>query len=243
MQWLSCGLRFSRRAPVLWSVVSLMEVLLVYLFGEVPILGDVVILFLAPAVLVSGMAATRGNAGTTGTPPKRDLKQRLASPLPAAFGVFTRGDDAVVIALVGLVAVAVGLLIQIIFQIAGGAAVAMPASFLEMSAINSLRYLGAYLLAWLVAAPLIVVFVYSLPLFFLEDVPLMDALDLAARALVKNGVALAPYVATLLAPLFVAGLALKLSHIVGLVLMPVAGFVTIPLFINSGYCSYKLTFH
>jgi hypothetical protein len=243
MQWLSCGLRFSRRAPVLWSAVALIDVVILYLLEQIPLVGDVVLLFLMPAALVSGLRATRDLTGANGTRPKPAMTKRLIAPLRAALGVFANANDAIVIALIGLVVMAVGLVIQIAFQVVGGAALTTPAMLYDMGVINALHYLGAYVLIWILLAPLVLVLFYALPLFFIEDVPLGEALGLAGGALVKNGLALLPFVATLLAPLFVAILAFKIYWGAGLVLTAIAAFVTVPVGINSAYCSYKLTFH
>ena len=243
VQWLSCGLRFWRRSPLLWSAASLIVLALTYLFASVPVLGIVVILFLAPAVLVSGLMQPRTNSVAVEERRPQSMNDRLLAPLRACFGVFARGNDAFVIALVGLVVLALGMLIQIVYQVSAGPAVIAPVSLLDVGAINALHYLGGYVLAWIVAIPFVVFLMFSLPLFFVEDVPLPDALGLGLRALTRNAIALIPFIASLMAPLFVAGLALKISPIAGHILLPVAGFITVPLFINSNFCSYKLTFH
>jgi hypothetical protein len=243
MQWLSCGLRFSRRAPVLWSAVALVALVIIYLLEQIPLVGDVVLLFLMPAVLVSGLRTTRDVTGGKGGQAKRDMQQRLVAPFRAVFGVFANANDAIVIALIGMVVMAIGLVIEIVFQVVGGTAVTSPALLYNMGTVNALQYLGAYLLAWVLAVPLILVLMYTLPLFFIEDIPLGEALGLAGRALVKNGLALLPFVATLLAPLFVAIVVFRIYWDAGLVLTAIAAFVTVPMWINSAYCSYKLTFH
>lgn len=243
VQWLSCGLRFWRRGPVLWSAASLVVLAMTFVLTSIPILGTVVLLFLAPAILVSGLMQPRTNSVPVEERRRQSMNDRLLAPLRACFGVFTRGNDAFVIALVGLVVLALGLLIQIVFQVSAGPALIAPVSLLEVGATNALHYLGGYVLAWVVAIPFVVFLMFSLPLFFIEDVPLPDALGLGLRALTRNAIALIPFIASLIAPLFVAGLALKISPIAGHILLPIAGFITVPLFINSNFCSYKLTFH
>jgi hypothetical protein len=243
VQWLSCGLRFWRRSPVLWTVVSLIVLAIAYLLASIPILGTVMMLFLAPAILISGLMQPRTNSVAVQDRRPPTMNERLLAPLRACFGVFAKGSDAFVIALVGLVVLAVGLLVQMVFQVSAGPALIAPVSLLDVGAVNALHYIGGYLLTWVLAIPLVLFLAFSLPLFFIEDVPLPEAMGLGLRALARNAIALIPFIVSLLAPLFVAGLALRISPMAGQVLLPIAGFITVPLFVNASFCSYKLTFH
>jgi len=162
--------------------------LAVLVLRAIPVLGDIVLLMLLPSVLASyalhvhliALTGTAPRAVRSGGAPAyerwvRELHQAL-------FGVWSKTENIFPLILVGLVLVVFGLVIHVLFsQVAGQAAVS-PYGFFELSPEQMTRLMLGYGLAALLWIGVMVLLLWTLPLFALRDMVLLDAVAWNVRA-------------------------------------------------------------
>lgn len=248
LQWLPCGLRLWRRqmlAPFISAAVFMLAVLLL---RRLPALGDVLLLLLLPTVFTSFVIQAHLAASTKRTEPHRAKNpQELAREIwrdvrQILFGAWSVSANIFPLLVAGIVLVVVGLLAHALLYAVGGQAVVSPYGFFELPAMQMVLLLLAYAVVALFWAAVTLLLFWTLPLFALRDLVLVDALWLNLRALRDNAL---PLLAYLLA--FAAGLAplvafRLLSPLAGFLAVWLGGAVLAALFGFSAYCSFRLVF-
>ena len=248
-QWLACGWRLWRRRPPLEALLpTAVFALAVLVLRAIPVLGDIVLLMLLPSVLASyalhvhliALTGTAPRAVRSGGAPAyerwvRELHQAL-------FGVWSKTENIFPLILVGLVLVVFGLVIHVLFsQVAGQAAVS-PYGFFELSPEQMTRLMLGYGLAALLWIGVMVLLLWTLPLFALRDMVLLDAVAWNVRAFFSNAVAVLLLLLVLAAGLVPAMLLKPWSLIGQVVALWLSLTLLAALFVCSAYCSYRLVF-
>lgn len=248
LEWLACGWRLWRRAPLEALVPAATFALAALLLRAIPVIGDVVLLLLLPSVAASYLIHVDILARTAATHrPSRGrgralLEHWLRALRQALFGAWGNAQNVFPLFLVGFVLVVLGLIAHALFAAVGGQAVVSPYRFFELSGEQMLRLLLAYGVTgvfWFGVAALLQ---WTLPLFVIRDVALVGALALNLRALQRNA-AIAALHLLLLAALFLPAAMLRLwSPLASVVALWALTTVVATLFGVSGYCSFRLVF-
>lgn len=240
VRWLSCGWRQFRRNPWLLGGMGLTCSALISLLTLVPLVGRPVIALLAPIFLASAYLAI-------------DAMTRQKLPLPASLrvaafkrsphelvGVFRDEDRAIPIFLLSLCSLTVALLVDVLALLVTGNAWAKPLASLDTTALVTV--LAATPLAAAIYFLLAASLVYTLPLAFLRDEPLIPALASSVKASMHYIFALLVLFAFLLAPCVIGILAARIAPWAGYGVQLLLNAVVLPLVAASLYCSYRTVF-
>lgn len=251
LQWFTCGLRLWRRRPREATVPVAVFALLVLALRAIPVLGDVLLLLILPSVVTSYLIHVHVLANTRPGPrpaakPKTAGKsaalQLLQDQRQALLGAWNNTANIFPLVLVGLLLVVFGLIAYALFNAVGGQAVVSPYGFFELTIVQMLRFVLAYAVAALFWLGVAMLLLWTLPLFAIRDVALVEALGLNLKALTRNVAGVAVYMLLLAAFLLPPAIVKAFSWIGGLatlwlcvtLLVLAAGF--------SGYCSFRLVF-
>jgi hypothetical protein len=222
--------------------------LAVLVLRVIPVLGDIVLLLLLPSVLTSYVLHVHLIA-LTGTAPRAKRSggaaayQRWARELRhALFGVWSKTENIFPLFLVGLVLVVLGLFIHVLFSQAAGQGAVSPYGFFELSPEQMVRLLLGYGLAALLWIGVMVLLLWTLPLFALRDMALLDAVAWNVRGFFSNAAAVLLMLLVLAAGLVPAMLLKPWSLIGQVVALWLSLTLLVALFVCSAYCSYRLVF-
>lgn len=247
-EWMSCGWRLGRRRPLEALRPAAAFALAVPVLRLVPVIGDITLLLLLPTVLASYLlyihlsvvAGRVPHRGRGGSPDLRRLGRELRQAL---LGAWAKRENIFPLVVVGLVLVVLGLVIHLLFNLVAGPAAASPYEFTELAATQQIRLLLGYALAVLWWLGIMMLLLWTLPLFVLRDLALTDALAWNARALAGNAAVVLLLLGVMAAAAFVPALLLRPWSIpaqLGVQWLSLA--LVAALFGLSSYCSYRLVF-
>lgn len=247
-QWLACGWRLWRRRPLEAVLPAAVFALAVLLLRAIPVLGDIVLLLLLPSVLTSyamhvhliALTGTAPRARRSGGAPA--YQRRVRELRQALFGVWSKTENIFPLVLIGLVLVVFGLIIHVLFSQAAGQAAASPYGFFELSPEQMIRLLLGYGLAALLWTGVMALLLWTLPLFALRDMALLNAVAWNVRAFFSNAAAVLLMLLVLAAGLVPAMLLKPWSLISQVVALWLSLTLLVALFGCSAYCSYRLVF-
>jgi len=244
-QWVASGWRMWRRRPLAATGPVAAFVLFALLLRLIPVIGDVVLLLLVPSVLASYLIEIHILTQTAGSRPGRrriTFAQWLNNLQRVLFGAWDKPENIFPLALIGFVLVVIGLIGYALLSGVGGQVVDSPYGFFEFTPPQMAQFLLAYgivVLLWLGASA---VLWWTVPLFAIHDVPLVEALALGWRGLRHNAAAAAVLLPGLTAVLL-PGVMLKLwSPLAGGVALWVCATLASMLMAFSAYCSFRLVF-
>jgi hypothetical protein len=243
-QWVSSGWRMWRRRPLAATGPVAVFVLFAMLLRLIPVIGDVVLLLLLPSALASYLIEIHVLTQTASRPGRHKvtLAQRLAGLQRVLFGAWNRPENIFPLVLTGFVLVVIGLIAYALLAGVGGQVVVSPYGFFEFTPAQMGQFLLAYgivVLLWLgVAAALL----WTVPLFAIHDVALVEALALGLRGLRHNGAAAALLLPGLAAVLLPAAMLKLWSPFAGAVALWVCSTLATVLMLFSAYCSFRLVF-
>lgn len=240
VRWLRCGWRLFQRNPWLLSGMALASMAIIILLTLVPLLGALLIALAAPILMASAILTVH------------DLsKQKIPLPASLKFAAFARGPKElfrvigdekhiVTVFLVGIYALTVTLLINILAYLTSGVAWVSDLSSLDVETL--LKTLATRLVVLMLYLSLAVSLIYAIPLIFLQDEPVVPAIGRSLRAGARHAVALLVIVGFLLAPFALGAIASLVSRLTAYVIWLVGGTFVLPVFIASCYCSYRTVF-
>ncbi len=240
LRWLRCGTRLFQRNPWLLTGMGLTAMAVIIALSYVQLIGHLLIALLAPLFLASSYQEI-----------DKITKQKMALPASLAGAAFTRspkallgafGDESNMINLFIMAILTLGgaLLINILVHVlAGSSWVSLWSSlgFREWFGV-----LGTWLLALTLYSLLAGLFIYSLPLVFLQHAPLAPALGRSLWASARHPVGLVVILGVMLLPFILGSLAAYLSNIAGIVVRLLVGMIALPVVVASAYCSYRTVF-
>jgi len=253
LHWIGCGWRFWRRNPIVWLLVGLTYVLFVVLVTRLPFFGILLVLLVTPVVgasclltahqLVSQPRKRSAVVAARGGPVRARLGFLVRDWLDALFRCCTSEDKLLGLMAIGFGTMIAGLLIELVTYIIGGTSVYASLSLWDMGMVQGLRFVVANGVMVFFYMALIALSVPMLGLYVIQDAPLSTAMVSALQACRRNSLPCLGLVSALVLPVLLAGLALAAAVDGSLVLLVVVGVVAIPLFINSAYCSYRVTYY
>lgn len=248
VQWIGCGWRLIKKRTMTWILVSLIMTLSVLLLGFIPIIGTVVSTFLFPIVLCSSMIVidrfNNPDAPRPQSAPKR-TRGLIASlrytkdMIVSAFGKEHR--------ILGMMAMAAGMMVfgivvEILMRVVSGGVVNNPAHFWQLSGSQFISLFAAYAVAYVAYLVLAMCFFFAIPLFILRDYEIGEAVKISLKASTTNLIPFVYFAVVLVSPLVVAKLVAGALGFPGLGVVLVVGTVVWMLFVNSMYCTYRLTY-
>lgn len=251
--WIGCGWRFWRRNPVVWLLVGLAYVLFAALMTRLPYFGILLALLVTPVLGASCLLtvhqqvtqprARSAVVAARGAAVQARLGRLFRDWLGALFRCCTIEDKLLGLMGIGFGTMIAGVLIKVVTYNIGGTSVYASVSLLDMGMVQGLRTVVAYCVMFLFYMALIAVSIHMLGLYVIQNTPLSTAVVYGLQACRRNSLPCLAMVSTLVLPVMFAGLALDAAVYGSLVLLVVVGLVAIPLFINSAYCSYRVTYY
>jgi len=253
LKWIGCGWRIWKKNLLFWWILGTLYVLFVFLVTRIPFLGTFVILLLAPTMTAGVLATVCRQLNPKGEHTMRYLLKRAKSPqaklavlmggpAKALFSGFTDEHRILPLMGMGLATAVLGVLIQIVSLNIGGAFFHTADTLAGVGFVQGLRMAAAYLVTFLMYLALVVVYIYLIALYVIDDRPLADAAGASIRACARNAVPCSVYAGVLVLPMLAAGLLLQVSLLAGLGAMLIVGGVVLPLLINSAYCTSRLMY-
>jgi hypothetical protein len=154
-------------------------------------------------------------------------------------------NESNILPLMGLAAgmMVFGIVIKLLMSLVGGSAINAQSHFWQLSGSQFVNLLAANTVAYIVYAIVAMCFFYALPLMMLRDYETGPAVKLSLKASARNFIPFISYLAVLALPLVITIIVASVFKLVGFILLIVVGAIVWMLFLNSLYCSYRLTLH
>lgn len=240
LHWLHCGWRQFCRNPWLLGGMGVTCAVLTTPLSLIPLVGAPVIALLMPIFLASAYLAL-------------DAMTRQKLPLPAALrmaavkqspqellGVFRNEERMIPMLLLSVYSLTIVLAIDVLALLMTGNAWSKPWASLDVLPLLAVVGTVLFVLAahLLLAASLI----YALPLAFLQDRPLIPAIQQSFGAGAHYLFALLVVLAFLLAPLAIGALVSYVGFWLGIAVRLVLNAIVWPVVVASLYCSYRTVF-
>ncbi|MFQ5936534.1 MAG: hypothetical protein ACE5LB_09010 [Acidiferrobacterales bacterium] len=240
LRWLRCGWRLLRRNPLLLLGMALVCVVIITLLTLIPLFGNFLAALLVPVFVSSAMLVTHDLSKQKMTLPASLWMAALARSPKELFRVLTREERMIPVLVLCIYVMAVAVLTGLVaYAVTGGAWLSQWAG-LDIGGVFQVLFgwLVLLLLYFVLAASLI----YSIPLTFLRDEPLIPALGRSLLTSTKYVLALAVLFGVLVAPFLIGRVASLFSMPAGYTIWLVGGTIVLPLAITSCYCSYRTAF-
>lgn len=248
LKWFSCGQRMVRKNMSAWSVAAIIVFGLSWLLLQIPVLGQLILVFILPIIAASSitelhlsttisdekMRATRRDKNAVQLL-QRDLSSRL-------IGIFKMGDRLVIVLVIGFLCLCAALGINILEQLIAGPARLESVSILDVGFAGAVRYITVKLIILSAYAIIIGLLLYTLPLILLLRMSMPAALQLNLAAWLKNFVPLLAYFGIIISAVIVGQLVMTIDTVAGLAAM---FFITVfggPVMLASSYCSFRLMY-
>ncbi len=253
LRWIGCGWRIWKKNLFFWWVAAFIYALLAFAVTRVPFLGAFVLLFVTPAMTASALSTVRQQVSPDGQcsiryllkrarSPQGKLSVLLGRPAKALFGGFADENRVLPLMGIGLATAVLGVLVQILSINIAGPVYWTPPPVEEMNTNQGLRLTLAYITTYTAYLVLIVFNIYFVAHYVLDQRPLTVAASASLRACFPNMLPCLVYAGALVIPLLLAGVAVEFSRLPGLVVFLLVGSVSIPLLINSAYCTSRLMY-
>lgn len=243
--WIACGWRLIQEHKAPWFRMAALYLVLAFLLKRIPFMGDLLLIFVTPMLLASvvwGQAHEHRASEAPATGHASAWSEAwLRRPARELSLVFSRTDKAFPSVVLGIVTLVLAVLVKIagVLLIGGSMVSGLTAAGLDAPQITTI--LGMLVVAGLYLVLAMALF-YSVPLTVLTNRQPLTAVSESFSLCRRNAFPLlaltAPFFVVYL--LIVAGLAI--SPLWGYVLIATVGWLTLPIFVASVYCSY-LTLH
>lgn len=243
--WITCGWRLIREHEVPWFRMSALYLVLAFLLKRIPFMGDLLLILITP-ILLASVVWGRAHEHRTDEPPGNGRASTwsaawLRRPARELGLIFSRTDKAFPGVLLGIITLGLAMLVKIAgdLLIGGSMVSGLTAARLDVPQITTV--LGMLVVAGLYLVLAMALF-YSVPLTVLANrqplTAISESFSLCRRHAAPLAVLVVPFFAIYL--LIVAGFAI--SHALGYLLVATAGWLALPVFVASVYCSF-LTLH
>lgn len=247
VQWINCGWRLSKKRLMTWLMTAFLLTFAALALNLIPVIGEIVIIFLLPIIICSSIVVTdRFNnpdaaKSDTGEKRTRGFAANLRYAKDMLFCAFAKEDR--ILGMMGMAAgmMVFGIVVKIIMQIVGGSAINAQAHFWQLTGSQFGSLLAANTVAYILILFLAMAFFYALPLFMLRDYDIRAAIKLSLKASFGNFIPFTTYMIVLASPLIIAMIVASISKLIGFGVLLVVGTIVWSLFINSMYCSYRLS--
>jgi hypothetical protein len=246
MAWIAQGHQAVQKHKSLWFGMTAVYFMLGFLLKLIPFMGDLLLILITP-MLLAGVAWGRAQANHAGLP--RDAN-RTPSSIPALLQawviqpaqelvrIFTDEDKIFGAVLLGIVTLGLVMLVKITGYLLIGGSMVSGLTAGQLNAPQMTTLLGMLVVAILYLILAMALF-YSVPLTVLGKREPLVAIAESFSTCRKNPVALL----TLCTPFIIIYLMLMAVfaryHWLGYLLVISAGFIALPVFVASAYCSYQ----
>jgi len=243
--WIACGWRLIHEHKALWFRMTALYLVLAFLLKLIPFMGDLLLILITPMLLASvvwGRAHEhRANELPATGRASTWSEAWLVRPARELSLIFSRTDKAFPSVLLGIITLGLAMLVKIAGDLlVGGSMVSgLTAARLDVPQITTV--LGMLVVAGLYLVLAMALF-YSVPLTVLANrqplTAVSESFSLCRRHALPLAALAAPFFVVYL--LIVAGFAISPPW--GYVLIATVGWLALPIFVASVYCSY-LTLH
>lgn len=248
LKWFSCGRRMVGKNLPAWSVAAIVVFVISWLLLQIPVLGQLILVFILPVVAAS--CITELHLSTTISEEKARVARKGKNPLTLLqqdvtnrlIGIFKHGDRFIFVLLFGFLCLCAALGINIIEQLIAGPARLESVSILDVGFGAAVRYITVQLIILSAYGVIIGALLYTLPLVVLLRTGVASALQLNIAAWLKNFVPLLAYFGIIIAAVVIGQLVMTIDHVAGVAAM---FFITVfggPVMIASAYCSFRLMY-
>ncbi len=242
-EWVSCGWQRVQLQKPLWFGTTAVYFTLAFLLKLIPFMGNLVLVLITPMLLGGFLLAARAPVTPAATPTDFTALFRtyLVEPGRTLFQIFSNEEKIFPATLLCIITLGLVLLVISAGYVAIGGSMISGLTAADLHATKIpllLGMLGMSVLHLLLAMGLL----YSVPLTLLDNRLPLDAITESFTTCARNTLSLACLGIVFFLPYVLIVMAFNHGHWLGYLLLLSLGFVTVPVFVASVYCSY-LTFY
>jgi len=241
--WVSCGWQRVQQQKPLWFGTTAVYFTLAFLLKLIPFMGNLVLVLITPMLLGGFLLAVRAPA--TPTAPATDFlamfRVYLVEPGRALFQIFSNAEKIFPATLLCIITLGLVLLVISAGYIAVGGSMISGLTSTDLHTTKIPLLLGMLVMSVLHLL-LAMGLLYSVPLTLLDNRLPLDAITESFTTCARNALSLACLGIVFFLPYVLIVMAFNHNHWLGYLLLLSLGFVTVPVFVASVYCSY-LTFY
>jgi len=246
IRWWQAGREIFRRDPALWLGMGLLTILFALLLKRIPLLGNFMLVLVAPIPLAGAWLTARSLIGVTHvTPPGKDWPARLRFYFGRPARALMEGlrQEAYILPLIMVCILTLGLVILVSIVelvltggslVSGFKAARLDNGFSLLRMVGLVLTLGLYVL-------LAMALLFVVPLVILNDRLIIPAIPESFRLCAASANALGLFVAPFLLPVLLIGFAFSSSATasLGYLLVLTLGVAALPLFFTGCYACYS----
>jgi hypothetical protein len=208
------------------------------LLGKIPIVGQVLVMFISPIVLASCLLWL-----ASPDQHKNRAKGLIARLQQTLFGALKVQENIVPLLIFGVFLAVCGVVIQIIGHLVAGPLFPSLVAVPDLAPAQIVRVLSAKLLVLLLQYFVAMWVFYATPIIILDDVVLPRAAMKSFRGILVNSLGILGLYFATLAPLILWSLFFSTADPIGFAGFLIIGTGLLSVFINSAYCGYKLIYY
>jgi hypothetical protein len=241
--WVSCGWQRVQQQKPLWFGTTAVYFILAFLLKLIPFMGNLVLVLITPMLLGGFLLAVQTPAipAAPATDFLAMFRAYLVEPGRGLFQIFSNAEKIFPTTLLCIITLGLVLLVISAGYIAVGGSMISGLTATDLHTTKIPLLLGMLVMSVLHLL-LAMGLLYSVPLTLLDNRLPLDAITESFTTCARNTLALACLGIVFFLPYVLIVMAFNHGHWLGYLLLLSLGFVTVPVFIASVYCSY-LTFY
>lgn len=240
-KWPSCGWRFFKKHPVLWITTALTFMLLAMTIGMVPVIGNVLVMLIAPLIYASSMLWL---ASPDLQKKRRNKLKTFSTHLQQTlFGAIKIQENIAPLLILGVFLAVSSVIIQIIGHLVAGSMFPALAALPDLTSAQIVRVLSAKFVVLMLQYFIGMWVFYAIPIIILDDVILPEAVLKSFRGILANSLGIIGLYFATLTPLIIWSFFFSTASLTGFIGFLIIGTGLLAVFINSAYCGYKLTYY
>jgi len=237
--WVSCGWQRVQQQKPLWFGTTAVYFILAFLLKLIPFMGNLVLILITPMLLGGFLLAVRAPA--TPTAPVTEFpalfRTYLIEPGRVLFQIFSNGEKIFPATLLCIITLGLVLLVISAGYLAVGGSMISGLTAADLHATKTPLLLGMLVMSVLHLL-LAMGLLYSVPLTLLDNRLPLDAITESFSTCAHNALSLAFLGIMFFIPYVLIVMAFNHAHWLGYLILLSLGFVTVPMFVASVYCSY-----
>ena len=242
-KWPSCGWRFFRKHPLLWLVTALCFMLVAMTIGMIPIIGEVLVMFVSPIVLASALLWLASPDKQKPRKQKSKVMKFLSRLENTLLGAMKVQENIVPLLIIGAFLAVSTIVIQIIGHLIAGPMFPSLAAVTDLSLALATRVVLAKFVVLSLYYFIGMWVLYAIPMIILDDIMLPTAVMKSFRGILANSPGLFALYLTTLTPLIIWNFLFSASNLIGFAGFLLIGTALLAVVVNSLYCGYKLTYY
>lgn len=241
--WIRSGWERLQREPARWLGMTIVFVAIALLLKIIPVLGNFMLVLIAPIMLASALMVARSN---TVNPAPQNAKQWLRAltvdSLRELFQVFRREDYAFAIVIVCIVTFGLVAIVNIPELLITGGSVVSGLAGVSLAGPPRPGMIFGILVVTVLYSLLAMALLYMVPLTLFGNRQPVPAIVESFRTCLAHPKTLALFVAPFLAVNIVIMIAFSVSHLSGYLLLASLGILALPVFVIGLHFSYQTIF-